>query len=868
MTVARLLGGLALLCLAAGAHADDRPLAEQLAEAWRHQKSGAWEEARAAFEDALVRARDDARPRDESEALRGIAAATTREGDYVTAQACLDEALPRAEASGDRAEVGRVLNGLGTVAWYRREFAQARELYERAVAELEGAGDEAGAANTLANLALFLPGEERGSVLDRGLALASRTDDAYLTGRLLQTRGDWRRAMGDYAGALASLLEARTQLQQADRADALVTVLNSLGLLHRLHGRPDQALELQREALALARTLRDPHLAVQSLAGVGNALRDLRRFGEAAESLEEALALATKGGLALWPVTLHEALACVEVERGRPRQALEHLSHVPAEALSDTIDGGRRGLEARALLGLGRLQEALAAADRAVEHTRTPESNQGLPAALTIRARCRLALGLPLDALRDGQEALAALEEMRARLVRDDFMRQGFGERSQVTSDLVVGILHGLGRHGEALETAAQARARAFLDSMPAGPRSSGDAQAARSVAAARLDDVRATARRLGSTLVVYYAGATDVYAWAVPAEGAIASARLPVRTAALAKMVDGVQGLGGAARGRRVTLPTRGGGLLLFGDEHARLRRLYDAVLRPLQRSLPKAPGARVTIVPDGPLFRLPFGALRDGAARYLVERYTIHYGPAVGTFALTAARTPPDPSGRVLLVGDPARFPPAEDGAALPQLPGSRREMDGIARLMGPERVERLQGTEATEARVRERARDAPALHFSTHGVVRDDTPLESFVALEPGAGGEADDGRLTSADVYGLQLRTDLVFLSACRTARGGVSADGVIGLTRAFFHAGAASIVATLWDVADETTQRLVADFYGARLAGQDKATALRTAQLRMLGELRGGRVKVQTAAGPVALPEHPALWASFVLLGEP
>jgi CHAT domain-containing protein len=92
--------------------------------------------------------------------------------------------------------------------------------------------------------------------------------------------------------------------------------------------------------------------------------------------------------------------------------------------------------------------------------------------------------------------------------------------------------------------------------------------------------------------------------------------------------------------------------------------------------------------------------------------------------------------------------------------------------------------------------------------------------------------------------------------------------VSGLTRAFFHAGASSIVATLSDVVDEPAQRLVSDFYRARLEGEDKVTALRDAQLAMLKALRAGRVSVDTPAGAVTLPESPALWAPFVLLGEP
>jgi CHAT domain-containing protein len=110
--------------------------------------------------------------------------------------------------------------------------------------------------------------------------------------------------------------------------------------------------------------------------------------------------------------------------------------------------------------------------------------------------------------------------------------------------------------------------------------------------------------------------------------------------------------------------------------------------------------------------------------------------------------------------------------------------------------------------------------------------------------------------------------MVMLSACRSASGSVSADGVLGLTRAFFYAGAASVVASVWDVPDDLAPDLVADFYGHyRLSGQ-KDRSLRTAQLRLLAKLRAGGVQISTPAGPVVLREHPALWAGFVLLGEP
>ena len=91
--------------------------------------------------------------------------------------------------------------------------------------------------------------------------------------------------------------------------------------------------------------------------------------------------------------------------------------------------------------------------------------------------------------------------------------------------------------------------------------------------------------------------------------------------------------------------------------------------------------------------------------------------------------------------------------------------------------------------------------------------------------------------------------------------------MVGLTRAFFYAGAISVMATLWDVADEPTYLLVSDFYKNLRKGEDKRSALRSARLHLLHDLRAGRVKVKTAVGALSLPEDPTFWAGFVLQGE-
>jgi CHAT domain-containing protein len=77
-----------------------------------------------------------------------------------------------------------------------------------------------------------------------------------------------------------------------------------------------------------------------------------------------------------------------------------------------------------------------------------------------------------------------------------------------------------------------------------------------------------------------------------------------------------------------------------------------------------------------------------------------------------------------------------------------------------------------------------------------------------------------------------------------------------------------MIVSLWDVPDGPTGDLLAGFYRSGLGGRGKAAALRAAQLDTLRRLRQGKVTLQTAVGPVAIPEHPAFWAGFVLIGEP
>jgi CHAT domain-containing protein len=252
----------------------------------------------------------------------------------------------------------------------------------------------------------------------------------------------------------------------------------------------------------------------------------------------------------------------------------------------------------------------------------------------------------------------------------------------------------------------------------------------------------------------------------------------------------------------------------------------LYDLLLRPLEARL----GARrLVIVPHRVLHYVPFHALHDGR-NYVIERREVAYAPSAGVLRHCFAR-PVRAWQRAVLLGLPdARTPRVREEVAI------------LAPLF-PEAVTLLEA-QATRTALQAQAPTADVIHLASHGQFRPDNPLFSSLQLA--------DGWLTVQDAYGLDLRQGgLVVLSACET---GVSAlapgDDLIGLTRGFFAAGAASLIVSLWRVDDEATAQLMIQFYARLRAGDGAAAALRWAQCRLLEQ-----------------HPHPFFWSPFVLLGR-
>jgi CHAT domain-containing protein len=188
---------------------------------------------------------------------------------------------------------------------------------------------------------------------------------------------------------------------------------------------------------------------------------------------------------------------------------------------------------------------------------------------------------------------------------------------------------------------------------------------------------------------------------------------------------------------------------------------------------------------------------------------------------------------------------------GGGLGRLPFSRQEAEAIVALASPRQAWKATGFEASRTAVTSpQLADYRIVHLATHGVLNAGRPELSGVVLSlVDDRGHPQDGFLRLHDVYNLHLGADLVVLSGCQTGLG----EGLVGLTRGFMYAGARAVLASLWQVDDESTAELMKRLYRAMLKeGRRPADALRTAQLGMSRDRRW------------AAPFH---WAGFVMQGE-
>ena len=878
----------------------------------------------------------------EARTLGLLAVAARRSGNTARAHGAGEACIALARSRNDPMRLAHCLSNHSSTVKYEGQPARAAELLEEALGIWQGQQDPGSMAVALVNLAAvrILTGDYPAAetALRRAIPLSEEEGDDETLAVALHNLAVSAQDRGDYGEALPALERARELYRktgspfEAQAAANLASIYGSLGDAER-------ALRLSREVADSPAPKATRALAHGDMAA---ALADLGDLPGAADAYRQAAALYGEAGDPARQTENEAWLAWVLAQQGAVEEADARL--VRAIATHEAM-GYRAGLTrdwcflGRTRLLAGELDRAREPLEQALSIARTDGMLDAEFDAWSALARLSQARADLPEALERAEKAIAAAESVRARAAVDE-ARAGYLGRRREAYDLAVDVLMALdqrepgrGHLERALQMAERAKARSLLEELTGGRarigRSADPALSARWRAAAERisrvqrqllgermatkSDAAAVARLEGQlqeasaeeeaarrsvrlaapdfarliepelasatdlrarmaadeALVEYHVGEERSWMFLLDADGLAAWPLAPAR-----ELLTQVQALRDEVATPRV----------LGAPRFARIAHdLYRSLLGPAAARL--AGKRRVILVPDGPLWELPFEALVTGTEGrhyadlpYLVRRFALTYEPSASVLLSlerrTRGRPPVRPAPTLVAFANPSVLAPAAaqaplarleravfaDGGPwrLARLPDAEREALAVARLFGPQGARTFVGREALESRVKSdpAVSQARYLLFSAHALLSELLPAQSGLVLSVGGDDGAEDGLLQVYEIYNLELTADLAVLSACESALGRrVRGEGLLGLARAFFYAGARAIVASLWKVADRSTADLVIElFRGLSGTGPDRDPA---AALR--------RAKLATLRQPGYA--HPYYWAPFVLVGE-
>ncbi len=434
------------------------------------------------------------------------------------------------------------------------------------------------------------------------------------------------------------------------------------------------------------------------------------------------------------------------------------------------------------------------------------------------------------------------------------------------------------------------------------------------------VDDIKA-ALAPGEALLSFYFGQDKSFVWAVPKDGAVAFASVPMNAVELEADV----------RRLRQALEPEASTIADIPQFDLDLAyRLYSALLQPVEPGWRSAKS--LIVVTNGALGELPLSLLPTAPAKvdpdtdvyfagyrtvpWLARSHAVTVVPSASAL-VTLRRLPAGGVNRDKLIGfgdpyfnqqeaaeadaeqdqkpqlvaantaDPGvvtrglplrrrAAPHTEDVdkaelAQLPRLPDTRDELTAVAAALGADPTTALfLGKDANEQNVETKDLSRYRIvAFATHGLVPGDLDGLNQPALAltaPDIAGIKGDGLLTMEKILALKLDADWVVLSACNTAAGaGAGAEAASGLGSAFFYAGTRALLVTNWSVHSESARALITDLFKRQSADPDisRAEALRQAMVAMID---GGAYK-DDSGNPLFDYAHPLFWAPYTLIGD-
>ena len=742
----------------------------------------------------------------------------------------------------DRFQLALAMHNLATRYWLVGESLRALPLFEEVLKIRNELKDEFGLALTYQGLA-----NVHSALGEYAEALQGYRHSLQLWEKLGQKQGmaDLRNSiglvhvlLGDTARAEAELKASVAQWREIKNATGEAYALNNLALNAMSQGQYKKVLEINATILPVFEKTNNVGAQAYAIHNSGNAHAGLKDYSQAIALFERSrqlkLSLPDPYGAAY---SIH-AQAEAEWAMGHPAKA---------RALFNEALEIRRGIADRAgiiatLAGSARLERA---------------------AHNLVTARERMAEAIPL------------IESLRQKLVSEDLRASYFATQKDYY-DFYVELLFESHEPALALEVAEQARGRRLLDRFnetlqdlnqsldPALQSEQKQLQRRINALAARLHQggERSNLQSQFESLLRQERDLRENIRRSNPLYSNLVTPA-PIRVAGMQALLAPGELLLHYFQGRDKSyvwaLEPKG----LSAYPLASSQQTAEVLLGPVGKHLKRA--RRLIVSTDGLAESLPFAALSwEGAP--LIARMELASLPSLSALALHRARSqsPSVSAKQVLLVADPVygvpdpRLPPnvQPDSGAFTRLRFSRDEAERISTLLPSAQRTLLMDFEASrENFLRQPLRSFGLIHLAAHTELNGQNPeLSGIVLSRLDPQGKPRDAFLRLSEIYSLDLQARLVVLSACRSAIGPrLRGEGLLGLTRGFLYAGAATVLATLSDVDDRATSLLLARFYHGLLVEKlAPPAALRAAQ----NELRRNKAFAD-----------PRYWAPFALFGE-
>ncbi len=594
--------------------------------------------------------------------------------------------------------------------------------------------------------------------------------------------------LGNFEEALSGFRTAEQGAHSVGEASDRMEWLNDIGLsLYRL-GHPQEAENYYKNVLQIAESYQDAEKTIEAHVALAELLLELGNIDLSEQHAEKALAIARSSGRS-----------------------------------SDEMD---------ALFLKSLIADHQKRTDEATQILTSLENNSAIRPSLRWQVEGALAnLYAETDqadlADRWYRQSITTFQTQRATIKKEE-SKLPFSTNADQLNDDYIRFLVDHKKTDEALQWLDLGRARTLEEGL-------GIASTDLSAALKHPVDVRATARKLHGTILVYSLAPSESYLWAYHFEPVTHFFKLPPQD----KINEHVKNYQRAILDSKDTL----------SNAYADGIDLYNILVEPVQ-SLTSGENSPVFIIPDGSLSTLNFETLLapGGGIHYWIEDATITNASSLKLLAAFRPETHTKTQKKLLLIGNP--ISPDEK---FPDLPNAAAEVSSVAKHF-PAAEESI----FTQKQALPSAYPVSApgtfsyIHFVAHGTSSSASPLDSAIVLTRNPS-SPDSFKLYARDVIQQPLHADLVTVSACYGSGSRVyGGEGLIGLSWAFLRAGAHYVVGSLWEVSDVATPQLMDQMYSELEAGRSPDAALRDAKLSLVRSH--------------GIFRKPLYWATFQLYG--